>query len=70
MLLVAPMVRAPKAGLLTKVMVPVTFAGEPLMISVAEMVAILRATLVAKAGSVGDAEDDIRRALDRLFTGF
>lgn len=64
------MVRAPKAGLLTKVMAPVTFAGEPLMISVAEMVAILRTTLVAKAGSVSDAEDDIRRALDRLFTGF
>jgi toxin CcdB len=70
LVLIAPLVRTPPIGLLTKVSVPARFADEVLMVSVAEMTPIIRTALGEKRGSLLNLEDEIRRALDRLFTGF
>ena len=43
---------------------------EPLHLSVAEMAPIWRLELKQTLGNLGNYEDEIRRALDRLFTGF
>ena len=42
----------------------------PLLISVIGMTAIRQTDLRRRVGSAAEHEDDIRRALDRLFTGF
>ena len=46
------------------------FADERLDLSLAEMAPISRTVLKRPLGDVRSREDDIRRALDRLFTGF
>ena len=68
--LVAPMVRMPPAERLSKVMVEVAFSGETLMLSLPELAPIPRGLLGHLAGDLRAYEDEIRRALDRLFTGF
>ena len=66
---VAPMVRDAQTPL-APLDVPVTFNGEALAIAVAEIGAVNRSAVGRKLGDVSAEEDAIRRALERLFTGF
>ncbi len=50
--------------------IPVTFADESLVIAMAELASVPRAVTIRRAGTVGEHEEAIRRAIDRLFTGF
>lgn len=50
--------------------VGVEIAGEQLTLIVSELFSLSAAALRRRAGSLAEHEDDIRRALDRLFTGF
>jgi hypothetical protein len=50
--------------------VPVTFNGLAYVLDVTLLANIDRAALRRRVGSLIDQEFDIRRALDRLFTGF
>ncbi|MGA0544168.1 CcdB family protein [Brevundimonas sp. VNH65] len=68
--LVAPLLRMPITALLTKVTIPVVHQGESFVLMLSEMAALDRRVLSVARGSLADREDDIRRALDRLFTGF
>lgn len=68
--LVAPLIREPRSGDFTRVSVAVVLDGETLQLSLAELAPIARAELRRPVGNLKDSEDDIRRALDRLFTGF
>ncbi|MDI1282103.1 MAG: toxin CcdB [Brevundimonas sp.] len=68
--LIAPLIREPRSGDFTKVSIPIRLNDETLHLSLAEMAPILRSALKRAAGSVVPYEDDIRRALDRLFTSF
>ena len=63
-------VREPRSGDFTRVSVAVQVDGETLHLSLAEMAPIWRSELKRSVGHLRDSEDDIRRALDRLFTGF
>jgi toxin CcdB len=44
--------------------------GEPLVLVISEFAGVEGQALRRRVGSLGAHEDDIRRALDRLFTGF
>lgn len=44
--------------------------GEPLVLVISEMAGVEGRTLRRHLGSLLSHQDDIRRALDRLFTGF
>lgn len=44
--------------------------GEPLVLVISEMAGVEGRTLRRRVGSLLSHEDDIRRAIDRLFTGF
>ncbi|MBU1384418.1 MAG: CcdB family protein [Alphaproteobacteria bacterium] len=68
--LIAPLIRELRSGDFTRVSVAVRLDREPLHLSLAEMAPIARSDLKRPVGSLKPAEDDIRRALDRLFTGF
>lgn len=68
--LIAPLIRDPRSGDFTRVSVVVEYAGEALHLALAEMAPILRADLGRPVANLLAYEDDIRRALDRLFTGF
>src|SRR5690606_20575796 len=68
--LVAPLIREARSGDFTRVSVDVELNAERLHLSLAEMAPILRSELRAKVGDLALYEDEIRRALDRLFTGF
>lgn len=48
----------------------VDIAGEPLTLVVSELFSLTATVLHQRAGSLAEREDDIRRALDRLFTEF
>lgn len=50
--------------------IPLERDADVLLISVTGMVAIRHTDLRRRVGSAAEHEDDIRRALDRLFTGF
>ncbi len=66
---VAPLVRnidQPLSGIDFRV----RFADEALTLSLSEMAAIDRHGLGPVIGSLAELEDDLRRGLDRLFTGF
>lgn len=54
----------------TGVDVPVAFDGRNLVLAVGELRGSALAGGRRPVGSLADREDDIRRALDRLFTGF
>jgi hypothetical protein len=52
------------------VSIPIHFNDEPLHLSLPEMAPVLRSELRRTVGDLKRFEDEIRRALDRLFTGF
>ncbi|KRA57681.1 hypothetical protein ASD79_15280 [Caulobacter sp. Root655] len=66
---VAP-VLARRAVKLTDFEIPIAWDDRSLLISVAGMAAIRSADLRRGITSLAAHEDDIRRAVDRLFTGF
>lgn len=68
--LVAPLFRMPGEAVLTKVTLSVDHQGETFVLMLSELAALDRRSLGAVSGSLADREDDIRRALDRLLTGF
>jgi len=68
--LIAPLICEQRSGDFTRVSVSVTHAGATLYLALAEMAPILRAELNRPVANLRAHEDDIRRALDRLFTGF
>lgn len=68
--LVAPMIRVTPGDQFTRVSVGVAFQSEDLMLSLPEMAPLPRKTLGPILGDLREYEDDIRRALDRVFTGF
>ena len=68
--LIAPLIREARSGDFTRVSVAVDLNGETLHLSLAEMAPIDRSGLTRGLASLRPYEDDIRRALDRLFTGF
>ena len=68
--LVAPLIRESGSGDFSRVSIPVRLQDEDLHLSLAEMAPIRRRDLGRQVADRGLYEDDIRRALDRLFTGF
>lgn len=48
----------------------IEFQGRRLVIAITELGSVDRKLLRRRAGNLADHEDDIRRAIDRLFTGF
>jgi hypothetical protein len=68
--LVAPMIREQRSGDFTRVSVPITLGDATLYLSLAEIAPIRRDNLKHRFADVRAWDDDIRRALDRLFTGF
>jgi toxin CcdB len=69
-ILVAPLLEMGKDALLTKVSLGVQFDGASFILMLSEIGAIDRRAAFRSLGSLVSYEDDIRRALDRLFTGF
>ncbi|MDP3403864.1 MAG: CcdB family protein [Brevundimonas sp.] len=69
-LLVAPLLRMDSNAVLTKVSLAVSHERQTYILMLSEMGAISRRTVTIVRGSLLAHEDDIRRALDRLFTGF
>ena len=69
-LLVAPLFRMSPAAVLTKVTIQVWHAEVSYILMLSELGAISRRGAGPVRGSLLAHEDDIRRALDRLFTGF
>jgi toxin CcdB len=68
---VAPMLRAePDRPAYTEVSVRLTFQAAPFIVSVAELAAIDVRGLRAPVGDLRAFEDPIRRAMERLFSGF
>ncbi len=68
--LIAPLIREARSGDFTRVSVAVDLNGETLHLSLAEMAPIHRSSLTRGLANLRSYEDEIRRALDRLFTGF
>ncbi len=50
--------------------IPVMIGGEPLVLVIAELAGVRREGLGKPVGSLRAWEDEIRRAFDRLLTGF
>lgn len=69
-ILVAPLLKMPVQAVLTRVSLSVEFDGEPFVLLLSEIGAVDRRLAIRPTGSLTRYEDDIRRALDRLFTGF
>ena len=67
---VAPMLRQSERPAYEHVSIEIDFGGERLVVSPAEMIAIDRRQLKGRKGNLGEHEDLIRRAIERLFTGF
>lgn len=68
--MVAPLLRAKGKVTATQVAVPVELEGEDYLLDVTLMANIERTSVGRPRGSLLSREYDIRRALDRLFTGF
>jgi len=68
--LIAPLLQIPESEAPTRVSLRIDFRGSILHLSLAEMAPIRRSELKRAAGDLRSHEFDIRRALDRLFTGF
>jgi toxin CcdB len=68
--MVAPMIRGQAQATPTQVAVPLIFDGETYLLDLALMASLERGDLHQPVGSLLETEYDIRRALDRLFTGF
>jgi toxin CcdB len=69
-LVVAPLMRIGAPSSESKVLLEVEFGGETLVMNAALLANIERHLLSRSRGSLTAHEDAIRRALDRLFTGF
>lgn len=69
-LLVAPLFEMNPVATITKVTLSVVHDRVSYILMLSELGAIDRRVASAVRGSLADHEDDIRRALDRLFTGF
>jgi toxin CcdB len=69
-IVVAPVYRREAFDVLTNLSVVVESRGDALVVSIPQLVAINIALLHRRLGSLAEHEDAIRRALDRLFTGF
>ena len=65
--LVAPLVNDKRS---TSVEIAVSVEGQLLVVALTEMGSIRVAALSNAVGDLASREDDLRRALDRLFTGF
>jgi toxin CcdB len=68
--IVAPLMRIDAPSGDSKVLIDLEFAGERLVVNTALLANIEHRMLGRSRGSLKSHEDDIRRALDRLFTGF
>ena len=68
--IVAPLLRRHERPEYDQLSVPLEFAGEALVLSLAELVVVHKRTLQRRRGDLREHEDTIRRALDRVFTGF
>lgn len=68
--LIAPLIREPRSGDFTRVSIAARLNDDILYLSLAEMAPVIRSDLKRSVGDLKPYEDDIRRALDRLFTGF
>jgi toxin CcdB len=68
--IIAPLMRLEQSVRASKVLVEVEFEGEGLVMNAAFLSNIEHRELGRSRGSLAAHEDDIRRALDRLFTGF
>lgn len=68
--IVAPLLRVRTAATATQVAIPVDLNGEAYLLDTAFIANVERHALGRTTGSLLSYEDDIRRALDRLFTGF
>ena len=66
---VAPAVRDAQRPL-TALDILVQIAGEELVVTMADLASVTRQGLGSPAADLSDHEDQFRRALDRLFTGF
>lgn len=67
---VAPVYRTETFDVLTKLSIEVRCDDLDLVVCIPELVAIGTAMLHRKIDNLAAYEDDIRRAIDRLFTGF
>lgn len=65
----APVIRDAERPL-SPIDVEVEIEGERLILAISELASVHRSMLKGRAGSGQAYEDAIRRALDRLFTGF
>lgn len=55
---------------LNTVEISVQFEGRSLVLSISEMRSTALIASARRVGSLAEREDDIRRAIDRLFSGF
>ncbi len=69
-LVIAPVMRLDQPVQGAKVLVEVDFSSERLVVNAAFLSNIERRLLGRTRGSLAAYEDNIRRAVDRLFTGF
>ena len=67
---VAPLLRSDGQSAFTLTSVPVRFAEEDYILLAAELTSIDSQHLRRAVGNLSSYEDAIRRALDRVFTGF
>ncbi len=68
-LIVAPLI-LPDGKPVSLLDIPILFQEQPLFIAMAELANIPQGRLGPSLGNLADSEYAIRRALDRLFTGF
>ncbi|WP_297509699.1 CcdB family protein [uncultured Caulobacter sp.] len=69
-IVVAPVYRRDVFEAFAKLSVEIAIEGESLIVCVPELVAVSAALLNQRCGDLRGHEDALRRALDRLFTGF
>lgn len=67
---VAPLIHDTGRERYSEISVAIEFNGSPLVLYVAELAAIDARHLQRSVGNLAEHEDAIRRALDRIFTGF
>lgn len=67
---IAPLLRAAERPAYSDVSVPLRFLDQDLVLSLAELVTANRTALRRRLGDLWEHEDAIRRALERVFTGF
>lgn len=68
--LIAPLLRPSERPVYRGVSLPIVLAQGAFLLSLAELATVNRTLLRRRVGDLRDHEDAIRRALDRVFTGF